>query len=824
MTHCAGTSLAGEGDKMKRRDFLKKSAAAAGGAMVYNLLPAAGEPAEAAAAAPPPVWAVAPRVPGRVQPFDLADVRLLDSPFRQARDRDTAYLLSLEPDRLLHNFRTEAGLEAKAPLYGGWENSGVAGHSLGHYLSAVSMDYRATSDPRLKSRVDYSVGELSLCQAKNGGGYVSAIPGGKALFAEVAAGRADALQSGWVPWYTMHKLLAGLRDAYLYTGSSQAKIVLLGLSDWVIATTATLSEDQWQEMLTQEHGGMNEALADVYALTGEPKYLTVAHQFYHKAVLDPLTRREDDLTGLHGNTQIPKLIGLARLYELTGEPKDRIAAEFFWQQVAEKRSYATGGNTDGEHFAAPDKLSAYLSATTAETCNTYNMLKLTRHLFQWTASPKYADFYERALYNHILASQDPMRGMMTYYVSLKPGHFKTYSSPTESFWCCVGTGMENHVKYGDSIYFHDADSLYVNLFIPSVLRWHAKGLIVTQHTRFPESDTSRLTLSCARPVHATLQIRCPAWTRGMTVSVNGRVRETAASPGAYVSVPGHWKNGDTVDITLPMHLHSEAMPDDPQRIALLYGPLVLAGQLGTDGLAPPMPYAHGDQTAYSHASDPPAPVLVTEHPSLDSWIKPVLGQPLTFQTVGVGQPADVTLKPFYSTYYSRYTIYWDTFTPGGWKIHEAAYQAEQDKQRELDARTIDELHPGEEQSEHDHQLQSEKSSSGDGPNGAGRWRDASNGGSFSFVLKSLPAVPLDLLCTYWGSDTGNRVFDILLDGTKIASETLNASKPGQYFDAVYPIASALTAGKTQMTVRFQAKPGAMAGGLFGCRLVRRAAP
>jgi len=807
---------------MKRRDFLKKSAAAAGGAMIYSILPDVPSRAALPSAAPSR-WVVTPQVPGRVQPFDLADVVLLDSPFRQARDRDTAYLLLLEPDRLLHGFRVEAGLPAKAPIYGGWENMGVNGHTLGHYLSAASMDYRATNDPRLKQRVDYIAGELALCQAKNGNGYVAAIPGGKALFAELAAGNADALQPGWVPWYTLHKLLAGLRDAYLYTGNAQAKAVLLGLSDWVIATTASLSEEQWQEMLTQEHGGMNEALADVYALTADPKYLTVAQKFYHKAVLDPLTRREDDLTGLHGNTQVPKLIGLARLYELTADPKDRIAAEFFWDRVVNTRSYVIGANTDGEHFDAPGKLSSHLGPVTAETCNTYNMLKLTRHLFQWTAAPEYADFYERALYNHILASQDPLRGMMTYYVSLKPGHFKTYSSPTESFWCCVGTGMENHVKYGDSIYFHNADTLYVNLFIPSELKWHTRGLTVTQTTRFPESDTTRLTLTCAHPVEATLKIRRPAWTRGMTVSVNGHARAAAASPGSYVSVPGRWKSGDHVDITLPMHLHSEAMPDDPSKIALLYGPLVLAGQLGTEGLAPPMPYATGDQGAYFHVTDPAVPVFVTdERQPLTAWIKPVAGQTLTFQTVGAGRPAEVTLKPFYSTYFSRYTVYWDTFTPDGWKQRQAEYQAEQARRRDLDARTVDELRPGEQQSEADHKLQSEKSNTGDSPLGDGlHWRDASDGGSFSFVLKALPDTPQALVCTYWGSETGSRVFAILLDGTKIALQTLHENQPGRYFDVAYPVPSALVAGKPQITVRFQAQPGAMAGGLFGCRLVQR---
>ncbi len=766
------------------------------------------------------VYKVAPAVPGRVQPFDLADVTLLPGPFQAARDRDMAYLLSLDPDRLLHNFRTEAGLTPKAPIYGGWENSGVAGHILGHYLSALSMEYRATGDARVKKRVDYIVGELALCQEKNGDGYVSAIPDGKAMFADVAAGHGNGVHRGWVPWYTMHKLFAGLRDAYLYTGSAQAKDVLVKLSDWAVETTRNLSDAQWQVMLEQEHGGMNEALADVYALTGEPKYLDLSRKFYQKAVLDPLTRREDDLTGLHGNTQIPKLIGLARLYELTGDPKDKTAAEYFWDRVVHTRTYAIGANTDSEHFDAPGKLSQHLSPVTAETCNTYNMLKLTRHLFEWTPTTEYADFYERALYNHILASQDPVRGMMTYYVSLKPGHFKTYSTPTESFWCCVGTGMENHVKYGDSIYFHDDNSLYVNLFIPSVLKWHAKGLTVRQETRFPDSDTTHLTLTCAKPTALALKVRYPSWARGLTVSVNGQAQTMTGKPGAYVSLARRWKNGDRVDITLPMHLYQEAMPDDPTKVAILYGPLVLAGQLGHEGIQDPMPYA-GDAGAYFRVSNPRVPVLVPGKEALATWLKPVAGQPLTFRTAGAGRPNDVTLKPFYSTYFGRYTVYWDTFTPQAWQRHEADYRAAQERARALEARTVDEMRPGEQQPEHDHHLQSEQSNTGDGPDGHGHWRDARDGGGFSFELKTLPDAPQDLVCTYWGSEEGNRAFDVLIDGTKIATQTLHEDKPGQYFDVVTPIPAELVAGKSKVTVRFQAHPGAMAGGLFGCRVVRR---
>lgn len=767
------------------------------------------------------VYKVAPAVPCRVQPFDLADVKLLPSPFLAAAGRDRKYLMSLDPDRLLHNFRTEAGLTAKAPIYGGWENSGVAGHILGHYLSALSMEYRATHEQAVKQRIDYIVDELALCQEKNGHGYVSAIPDGKAMFADVAAGHGDGVHRGWVPWYTMHKLMAGLRDAYLYTGNAKAKDVLVKLSDWAVDTTRNLDDAQWQIMLEQEHGGMNEVLADVYALTGEPKYLELSRKFYQKAVLDPLTLREDDLTGLHGNTQIPKLIGLARLYELTGNVKDRTAAEYFWDRVVHTRTYAIGANTDGEHFDAPGKLSLHLTPVTAETCNTYNMLKLTRHLFEWTPNAEYADFYERALYNHILASQDPKRGMMTYYVSLKPGHFKTYSSPTESFWCCVGTGMENHVKYGDSIYFHDAQSLYVNLFIASVLKWSAKDLTVRQETRFPDSDTTHLTLTCAKPTAMTLKVRYPSWAHGMTVSVNGQTQATTGKPGSYVSLPRLWKNGDRVDIRLPMRLHSEPMPDDPTKVAILYGPLVLAGQLGDEGIHAPMPYADNDQGAYFRVGDPHVPVLVTSGKPLTSWLKPVAGQPMTFRTAGAGRPNDVTLKPFYSTYYGRYTVYWDTFTPASWQAHEAEYQAGQERKRALDARTVDAVIPGEEQSGIDHKLQSEKSNTGAGPADGPNWRDASDGGWFSLDLKVQPGTPQDLICTYWGSEVGNRVFDVSIDGKIVSTQTLHEDKPGQYFDVVTPIPAELVAGKSSVTVRFQAKPGAMAGGLFGCRIVRR---
>src|SRR5579871_3005549 len=484
----------------------------------------------------------------RAEPFSLDSVRLLDGPFKHAQEQDLKYLLSLEPDRLLHNFRTEAGLSPKAARYGGWESMGVAGHTLGHYLSACAMMYQATADSRLKRRVDYIVAELAVCQKANGNGYISAIPGGKEIFAAIKAGDGGAIGRGWVPWYTMHKLLAGLRDTYEDCGNQQARQALIALADWTLDTTHNLTDAEFAKMLDTEQGGMNEALADVYAVTGDRKYLDLARRFCHRRILDPMAEKRDILNGFHANTQIPKVIGFARIYELTGEDRYGAAARFFWDTVVQHRTYAIGGNSDYEHFFPPEQFDKHLSPETAETCNTYNMLKLTRHLFAWEPSAAWMDYYERALYNHILASQDPDTGMMTYFVSLKPGHFKVYNSPDDSFWCCTGTGMENHARYGETIYFHDAASLYVNLFIPSALTWKEKGLVVRQQTRFPEEETTRLSIECAHPVPLALKIRYPSWAKGMTVRVNGKLRKVSAAPGSYVTISGTWRQGDRIEI------------------------------------------------------------------------------------------------------------------------------------------------------------------------------------------------------------------------------------------------------------------------------------
>jgi uncharacterized protein len=746
-----------------------------------------------------------------VRAFDLAAVRLLDGPFKRAMTLDAEYLLRLEPDRLLSWFRKEAGLKPRGEVYGGWEAQGVAGHSLGHYLTACAMMYAASGDARFRRRVNYIVAELELCQRANGGGYVAAIPGGKKIFREVAAGDVRSqgfdLNGGWVPWYTMHKLFAGLLDAHRYCANEKALAVVKRLADWAHQTTAGLTDEQFQRMLAAEHGGMNESLAELYALTGDEKYLGLARRFYHRAVLDPLARREDRLAGLHANTQIPKVIGLARIHELTGDAPARAAAEYFWQRVVRHHSYVIGGNSEGEHFGPPDKLDARLGQNTCETCNTYNMLKLTRHLFTWRPSVEYADYYERALYNHILASQNPEDGMFCYFVPLKPGARKTYSTPYDSFWCCVGTGMENHARYGEAIYFRGEDALYVNLFIPSELRWRERGLTLRQETRYPDDETVRLTFDAPKATPLALRVRYPGWaTKGMSVSVNGRPQPSNAGPGGFVEVRRTWRNGDRVELKIPMSLRLEAVPDNPNRAALLFGPTVLAGELGPE-----------DEAGVGGLVS--VPVLVTESRPLDEWVRPVGGRPSTFRTMGVARPRDVTLIPFHRMHGRRYNVYWDLFTPAEWSGREAEYKAEVERARRLEALTVDFAQPGEMQPERDHQMRGERTEAGE--HSGRKWRHARDGGWVSFDLKVLPGEPVSLVCTYWGGETGPRNFDILVDGVRIATQSLQQDRPGQFFDVTYPVSEELTRGKEKVTVRFQAHPGNTAGGLYGLRVVRR---
>ena len=588
-------------------------------------------------------------------PFNLKQVRLLDGPFKDAMERDRAYLYELSSDRLLHTFRINAGLPSTAQPLGGWEspNGELRGHTMGHYLSACALMYASTGDEELKAKADAIVAELAKCQDAIGQtGYLSAFP-------ETWFDRVEAMRQVWAPYYTLHKIYAGLLDMYTLCDNQQALEIAEKMAAWNKGRLDKIDRDLMQRILNRtEQGGMNEALANLYSLTGNTEYLKLSERFNQDRYIEPLSRGEDNLTGEHANSFIPNIIGTARQYELIGDANDRKIAEFFWSQVANHRSYCTGGTSNDEHWRfEPDHLATQLGNNTQECCCTYNMLKLTRHLFSWTADPQYADYYEKALYNSILSTQNPETGMMMYFVPLATGRWKMYNQPFNSFWCCTGTGMENHAKYGDSIYFHNGDILYVNLFIPSELDWSQQKVKIIQETDFPESDSTILTVQTKKAKNFDIRIRIPSWaTKGATVKINGKSLEAISEPGSYLSINRKWKNGDKIEITLPMSLHKHPMPDDESVVAMMYGPFVLAGQLGSEGLT--TQNVHTTQNWYRFPEREIATVspLTVTSDDINDWIEPVAGKPLTFKTIG--QSEEITLIPFHKLFMQKYIIYW----------------------------------------------------------------------------------------------------------------------------------------------------------------------
>lgn len=638
--------------------------------------------------------------------FPLSDVRLLDgSPFKNAMDKDAAYLLTLEPDRLLHRFHANAGLPTKAEVYGGWESDGLSGHTLGHYLSACAMMYASTGDVRFKEKVDYVITELDRCQVARKTGYVGAIPKEDSIFWKVQHGIIKTagfdLNGGWSPWYTVHKVMAGLADAYVLCDNAQALKILTGMSDWTGWLLKDLNEDQLELMRKCEYGGMNDILVHTYELTGDKKYLDYSYKFHDKFVLGELEKGIDALQGKHSNTNVPKGIGCARRYSLAARDGDKKIASFFWDTMVGHHTYVIGGNSNYEYLGEPDKLNDRLSDNTCETCNTYNMLKLTRYLYSWEPKAAYADYYERALFNHILASQNPNDGMMCYFVPLRMGTKKHFSRPFNTFTCCVGSGIENHSKYTEGIYYEAKDgSLMVNLFIPSELNWKEKGLVIRQETKFPEDGRVTFSVKASKPAKAVVKIRHPKWSKGTMskefLTLNGKPAKLQYNATGYWIISRTWKDGDKLEIVFPMQLYSEAMPDNPNRIALLYGPVVLAGQLGTE-----MPDPIFGTT-----------VLLTDNHNVNEWAKPT-GAPLTF-TTEISKPSTVTLIPFYKTVDQYYNVYWDYFTQDEWKKREGDYQAQRKYEANIEERTIDIMRLGEMQPERDHNLKaSEKSYSSD---------------------------------------------------------------------------------------------------------------
>jgi len=592
-------------------------------------------------------------VPLQVKPFALGQVRLTAGAFHDAQEWNRGYLHRLSPDRLLHNFRVTAGLPSAAQPLGGWEKPDceVRGHFAGHFLSACALMHASTGDPELKATGDYVVAELAKCQAKLGGGYLSAFP--TELF-----DRVKVRKKVWAPYYTLHKVMAGLLDMHVHCGNKQALEVVAGIAGWVDAWSAPIPEPQMQHILGEEFGGMSEVLYNLSAVTGDVRWARTGDLFTKKWFLNPLALRRDELRGLHVNTHVPQVIAAARRFELSGDVRFHDVADYFWYEVTSARCYATGGTSNGEGWLTqPRHLAEELKqdVATAECCCVYNMLKLTRQLYQWTGDPRYFDFYERVLLNHRLGTIHPQTGATMYYLSHTPRAWKTFGTENDSFWCCTGTGVEEFSKLGDSIYFHDDEGLYVNLFVGSYLNWREKGLSLRQQTNFPQQQGTALLINVANPTPLTLRLRMPAWlASGATLKLNGREMEISASPGSYLAIKRVWQDGDRIEVALPMALRAEPLPDDRSLQAFCYGPLVLAGEMGNEGLTPAK--IVGQQGPEMEKTPFAVPEVKPVGPELASWIKPDGAKPLSFRITG--QPQDFRLAPLNSIFDTRYSIYW----------------------------------------------------------------------------------------------------------------------------------------------------------------------
>jgi len=753
--------------------------------------------------------------------FPLSQVELLPgSPFCHACNLNVDVLLAYDVDRLLAPYLKEAGLPPRALVFENWE--GLDGHIGGHYLSALAIHYAATGRPELKERMDYMLSELSRCAEASGDGYIGGVPGSSAFWNEIRAGNVGMVWKRWVPWYNVHKTYAGLRDAWLYAGSEQARKLFLGLCDWGVELISGLSDEQMEAMLDCEHGGMPEVYADAYAVTGDARYLDAARRFSHHKILDSMAAGVDNLDNMHANTQVPKIVGFQRIAELSGDETYGRAADFFWRTVVRNRSISIGGNSRREHFAAADDYLSYVTDREGpESCNTHNMLKLTEGLFRMHPSAEYADFYERALFNHILSTQHPGHGGYVYFTPARPGHYRVYSKPNSAMWCCVGTGMENHGKYGQFIYTHaGADSLYVNLFIASRLHDPDLGLTLTQTTSFPYEESTKLTVNLKKSRKFTLMLRHPGWCGDMTVRVNGKALGTKSTAGSYVGVNRKWRDGDVVEIALPMQFSIERLRNRPEYISLLHGPVVLGAEYSKehlDGLV-------ADDSRWAHVAGGElvplfdTPVILADSATLISAIEPT-DAPLHYRLKGVfaDTACAVELKPFYTIHDCRYMLYWLSMTPEEYKTHCEDMKKDEARMLALDRRTVDAVNTGEQQPEADHFMSMESSASGFS---FGQPFRNAYGGYFSYRMRTLRTPGLSLMVRYWGNQTGRRSFDILVDDEVIARENIGDRwREERFVDVEYALPPDVAA-RDSITVAFRAAEGNFAGDVFHVRLVR----
>jgi DUF1680 family protein len=767
------------------------------------------------------------------QLFPLSDVTLLDGPFKHARDLNIKVLLEYDVDRLLQPFRKEAGLPEKGVRYDNW--AGLDGHVGGHYLSALAMNYAAIGNEECRKRMEYFIAEIKACQDANtarngewGTGYVGGVPNSKMIWSAFKKGDFGPFRAAWVPWYNVHKLYAGLRDAWLYTGNEDAKEIFLKFCDWGIDITSGLTDTQMQSMLDIEHGGMNEVFADAYQITGNKKYMDAAKRFSHLMLLNAMAEDKDNLDNKHANTQVPKAIGFQRIGELENDAKYHEAGRFFWQTVTGNRSLAFGGNSRREFFPSAAACIDFVSDVEGpESCNSYNMLKLTEDLFRVQPSAMYIDYYERTLFNHILSTQHPVNGGYVYFTPVRPRHYRVYSAPNEAMWCCVGSGMENHGKYNEFIYTHSNDSLFLNLFIASELNWKEKGVVLRQETGFPFQEQTKLTVKEGAS-RFKLMIRYPSWVSkgALKIMVNGKNVNYSTDPSSFVGIDRNWKKGDVVLVKLPMHNSVEPMPNVSNYIALLHGPIVLAAKTGTEDLKGIV----ADDSRWGHIAGgkklpiDKSPILIADDiKTIKDKLVPVKDRPLhfTFANQSMGNPEKLELQPFYQLHDARYMMYWMALSKNGYKEFLDSLSVIEKQKLALQKRTVDFVAPGEQQPEADHAIEKSANNTNTGNRLDEFWRDARNEGFFSYRMATQGQSNLNLMVRYWGAERGDRKFDIYIDDQKLITvDNSNKWNQQRFIDMEYPIPASMLSGKSTVRIKFQAAEGSSVSSVHYVRLVK----
>lgn len=758
--------------------------------------------------------------------FSLTDVKLLEGPFKHAMDVNVETLLKYETDRFIAPFRKVSGLPAKSENFPNWEVQGLDGHVGGHYLSAMAIHYAATGNKECLRRMEYIINEFKECQDANsskfpewGIGYIGGVPKSEELWKAIKNGNTGILWQYWVPWYNLHKTYAGLRDSWVYCGNETAKVMFVKFCDWAIEITKGLSDEQMENMLGNEHGGMNEVLADAYSITGQDKYLDIAKRFSHKNLLNPLVLGQDRLDNIHANTQVPKAVGFQRIAELSGDDSYDKGGSFFWETVTRNRSVAFGGNSRKEFFPPASACIDYINEVEGpESCNTNNMLKLTQILFRMNPQVKYVDYAERALYNHILSTQHPQHGGYVYFTPVRPAHYRVYSAPNKAMWCCVGTGMENHGKYGEFIYAHSNDSLFVNLFVASELSWKSKKIVLRQETNFPDQESTRLTIVSGNRKFKLL-LRYPSWVEAgnLEIKLNGKMLVFSGKPSEYVVIDRKWKKGDVLEVQLPMKNTLEQLINVPSYIAFMHGPILMATRSGNKDLNG---LIAGDGRWEHIASGKKYPVneapVLVENNRLDllGRLMPIREKSMNFE---LHASEKLILEPFYKIHDSRYQIYFMSLTKNQYQSVKDSLARLEAERMALDNRTVDFVQPGQQQPESDHFMNNSSTSSGNHQDEF--WREARNGGEFSYQMSTKGIEDLILMVRYWANENGNRTFDITVDNEIIAN--LSALKGSNEFKNIeYIIPAALLKGKTSVRVGFKSAQRGSTARIFYLRLLQ----